>query len=153
MALDPIHLAVEQVSQVHEAVLREHGGSSGLRDLALLESAVAAPQASFGGESVFGDFVEVAAAYLFYLCKNHAFVDGNKRVALASCLLFARVNGLSVAPDGEAWEALVLDVAASRLDREDATTRLRKLVKVSSKRRKPAKRRSSTRPNRLPGKR
>jgi len=136
MTLEPIHLTVEQVLEIHEAVLHAHGGSPGLRDRPLLESAVAAPQATFGGTSVFADPVEIAAAYLFYLCKNHAFVDGNKRVALASCLLFLRFNGFVPSPDGPQWEALVLDVAASRLDRDATTARLRRLLPKRSPRRR-----------------
>jgi death-on-curing protein len=73
--------------------------------------------------------VEVAAAYLFYLCRNHPFVDGNKRAALGACLVFLRLNGLAPAPDGEAWEELTVAVASSRLDRAQATKRLRRLVK------------------------
>jgi death-on-curing protein len=65
-----------------------------LRDAALLESAVAAPQASSGGEPLIKDPTEVAAAYLFYLCRNHAFVDGNKRTALAACLVLLASNDL-----------------------------------------------------------
>ncbi len=104
--------------------------------MALLESAVAAPQASFGGQPLITDGVEIAAAYLFYLCRNHAFVDGNKRTALAACLVFLESNELSPAPfeparEVDAWEALVLDVAASRLDREQTTARLRTLIKGS----------------------
>ena len=111
-------------------VLAAHGGSTGLRDEALLESAVAAPQATMMGAAMFTDPVEIASAYLFYLCRNHPFVDGNKRTALATCLVFLSENGLL--PDekleADAWEALTLDVAASRLDREQTTTRLRKLL-------------------------
>src|SRR5438876_12408226 len=76
---------------------------------------------------------EIAAAYLFYLCRNHAFVDGNKRTALASCLVFLESNGLLPDPGMparavEGWEALVLDVAASKLDRAQTTARLRPLA-------------------------
>lgn len=131
-----IHLTRSQALDIHAAVIAAHGGSLGLRDEALLESAIAAPQATYGGDSVFADAEEIAAAYLFYLCRNHPFVDGNKRVALASCLVFARLNGMSPAPDGPEWEALVLDVAASRIDRDATTARLRKLMpKVRRKKR------------------
>ena len=151
--VEPRHLTVEQVRLVHEAVLRAHGGSAGIRDVALLESAVAAPQATFGGDSVFGDLVEVAAAYLFYLCKNHAFIDGNKRVALTACLLFLRFNDIEAAADGPAWETLVLDVAASRLDREQTTERLRGLVKRPLRRRAaPARASSGSRRRKLQAK-
>ena len=128
-----IHLTVAAVKAIHDEVLAAHGGGAGLRDEALLESAVAAPQATFGGEPIMSELVEVAAAYLFYLCRNHPFVDGNKRTALAACLVFLDLNGRSAESetglaDIDAWEALVLDVAASRLDRDATTARLRKLL-------------------------
>ena len=88
------YLSVDAVLAIHEEVLSAHGGGTGLRDRGLLESAVAAPQASFGGEPLISDPVEIAAAYLFYLCSNHPFVDGNKRVGLASCLVFLEINSL-----------------------------------------------------------
>ena len=93
-----------------------------------VDSAVAAPQATFGGESVFRDVVEVAAAYLFYLCRNHPFLDGNKRAALGACIVFLRLNGRDTAADSRAWETLTLEVAGGSLDRHKATTRLRRLV-------------------------
>ena len=122
------HLTVEIVREIHAEAIRRFGGSDGVRELALLESAVAAPQASFGGRSPYRDMAEVAAAYLFYLCKNHAFIDGNKRAALGACLVFLRLNGIEPKPDGPAWEELTLAVAASAIDRDEATRRLRKLL-------------------------
>ena len=127
---DCIHLNEEIVREIHRDVLAAFGGLDGVRDAGLLESAVAAPQASFGGESPFADIIEVAAAYLFYLCKNHPFIDGNKRTALTAAIVFLRLNGCRPAKDSEAWEALVLAVAASKLDREGATRRLRKLLRA-----------------------
>lgn len=128
-----LHLSVASVEAIHAVVLEAHGGGAGIRDRALLESAVAAPQATVFGDSVFRDDLDVAGAYLFYLCRNHPFIDGNKRVALASCLVFLERNGL-LPDDGlpsrdiDAWENLVLDVASSRLDREQTTERLRSLL-------------------------
>ena len=124
------HLTVEIVREIHAEAISVFGGSHGMRDQALLESAVAAPQASFGGKSPYADIVEVAAAYLFYLCRNHPFIDGNKRAALGACLVFLRLNGAKPAPDGLEWEELTLTVAASVIDRDEATERLRRLVEV-----------------------
>ena len=126
---DCFHLTVEIVREIHAEAIARFGGADGVRDQALLESAVAAPQASFGGQSPYADLVEMAAAYLFYLCRNHPFVDGNKRAALSSCLVFLRLNGIEAAPDGPAWEELTLAVASSRFDREQTTLQLRKLLK------------------------
>jgi death-on-curing protein len=127
-------LTAEAVKAIHEEVLAAHGGSPGLRDSALLESAVAAPQATEGGEALLKDVVEIAAAYLYYLCSNHPFVDGNKRTALAACLVFLEANGRLPDPgfpgrEIDAWKALVLEVAASRLDRDGTTKRLKSLLR------------------------
>jgi len=122
------HLTVADVLELHAEAISQFGGSAGIREMALLESAVAAPQASFGGEPVYTDQIEVAAAYLFFLCRNHPFVDGNKRAALGACIVFLRLNGIEPQTDGKSWEDLTLDVAASRLDRDQATRRLRALI-------------------------
>ena len=130
------HLTVEAVKAIHREVLIAHGGAPGIRDQMLLESAVAAPQATMMGQSLISDPIEIAAAYLFYLCRNHPFVDGNKRTALAACLVFLEANDLlpSVKLAMEHWENFVLDLAASKLDRDATTQRLRKLLKRSRKR-------------------
>ena len=125
------HPTVEAVKAIHAEVLAAHGGGAGLREEALLESAVAAPQATIMGEPLFTGPVEIAAAYLFYLCRNHPFVDGNKRTALATCLVFLSENDLlsDEKLDPDAWEALTRDVAAGHLDREQTTKRLRALLR------------------------
>jgi death on curing protein len=129
------HPTVDAVRAIHAEVLAAHGGSPGIRDASLLESAVAAPQATMMGALLISDPVEIAAAYLFYLCRNHPFVDGNKRCALATCLVFLSENGLlpDEKLDTDAWESLTLDVAASRIDRDNTTARLRKLLTPPSR--------------------
>jgi death-on-curing protein len=122
------HLTVEIVREIHDLAIAKFGGSDEVREMALLESAVAAPQASFGGKSPYTDLAEVAAAYLYYLCRNHPFIDGNKRAALGACIVFLRLNGIEPKADGPEWEALILSVAASTMDRDETTTRLRKLL-------------------------
>jgi death-on-curing protein len=130
------HLTVSSVKAVHHEVLAVHGGAPGIRDEALLESAVAAPRATMMGEPLISDPVEIAAAYLFYLCRNHPFFDGNKRTALAACLVFLENNDLlpNTKLPLQEWESFILDVAASRLDRDQTTARLRKLLKGLSRR-------------------
>jgi death-on-curing protein len=125
---DCFHLAVDIVREIHAEAIEAFGGSEGVRDMVLLESAVAAPQASFGGKSPYKDLPEVAAAYLYYLCRNHPFIDGNKRAALGACLVFLRLNGINPQPDGPEWAQLTLTVASSAIDRDEATSRLRKLL-------------------------
>ena len=130
------HLIVAAVKAIHAEVLTAHGGACGLRDEKLLESAVAAPQATMMGQPLISNSIEIAAAYLFYICRNHAFIDGNKRTALAACLVFLESNGLlpDVKLPTDEWEEFVLDVAASKLDRDATTRRLRKLLKSLRKR-------------------
>ena len=129
-----LHPTVAAVKAIHAEVLAAHGGAAGIRSEALLESAVAAPQATMTGEPLLSDPLDAAAAYLFYLCRNHPFVDGNKRAALATCLVFLGANDLlpNEDLDGDAWEALTLDVAASRLDRARTTARLRQILAGST---------------------
>lgn len=93
---EPRFLSIQTVLEIHAAQIEEHGGESGLRDLGLLESAVAQPMASIGGQYLHGDMFEMAAAYLFHLANNHPFVDGNKRIGLAAALVFLDANGFEV---------------------------------------------------------
>jgi death on curing protein len=124
------HPSVEAVKAIHAEVLAAHGGSPGLRDETLLESAVAAPQATMMGEPLISDPLEIAAAYLFYLCRNHPFMDGNKRTGLATCLVFLSENGLLPQEilETDAWEELTVGVAASQLDRDQTTALLKRLI-------------------------
>ena len=88
------------------------------------------------GQPLISDPIEIAAAYLFYICRNHPFIDGNKRTALAACLVFLEENQLfpgAKLPTAD-WEMFVLDIAASKLDRATTTRGLRKLLKRSRKR-------------------
>ena len=130
------HLTVAAVKAIHVEVLAAHGGARGIRDQTLLESAVAAPQATMMGQPLISDPIEIAAAYLFYLCRNHAFIDGNKRTALAACLVFLESNDFlpEVKLPTEKWEEFILEIAASKLDRDATTRRLRKLLKPFRKR-------------------
>ncbi len=126
---DCFHLSIAFVREIHAEALKQFGGLHGVRDENLLASAVLTPQSSFGGKSPYTDIIDVAAAYLFYICRNHPFLDGNKRTAMMAAIVFLRLNGIEPQPDSERWEKLMLDVAAGKLDRDAATRRLRKLVK------------------------
>ena len=95
MSLAPIFLSVDDVLELHRRGINEHGGDSGVRDLALLESAVATPQAGFGGEYAHPTLWLMAAAYAFHIAENQPFVDGNKRAAIAAALYFLALNGFS----------------------------------------------------------
>ena len=126
---------VDAVKAIHREVLAAHGGATGIRDERLLQSAVAAPQATMMGQLLMADPIEIAAAYLFYICRNRPFVDGNKRTALAASLVFLEANqilpGKKLPIDD--WETFVLDVGASKIDRAQTTRRLRKLLRQQPK--------------------
>ena len=125
---DCVHLSIDIVREIHSEVIKQFGGLNGVRDENLLASAVLTPQSSFGGKSPYADIVEVAAAYLFYICKNHPFLDGNKRTAMMAAIVFLRLNGIEPLPDSAEWEKLMLDVAGSKIDRTTTTQRLVKLL-------------------------
>ena len=101
-----------------------------VKDIGLLDSALSRPKTTVFGEDAYPDLATKAASLMHSMIKNHALVDGNKRTALAACLVFLSENGLlkTNSLDVDAWETLVLDVAASVLDRHGATERLRVLV-------------------------
>ena len=124
---DCVHLSIDTVREIHAEAISQFGGLHGVRDENLLASAVLTPQSTFGGKSPYADLVEVAAAYLFYICKNHLFLDGNKRTAMMAGIVFLRLNGIEPKPDSEQWERLMLDVASSKITRDETTRRLRKL--------------------------
>lgn len=125
-----LHPTLDGVLAIHAAVLAAHGGSSGLRSRDLLESALAAPLAAMSGTPLISDPIEIAAAYLFYLCRNDAFLDASKPAALATCLVFLSENGLlkSEEIDVDAWENLTLETSAGTLSRDEVTHKLRSLV-------------------------
>ena len=105
-------LGVDEVVQLHEDQIRRYGGASGLRDISLLQSAVAQPAATFEGRDLHPDLIDKAAAYAFHLCCDHPFVDDNKRVALASALVFLDLNGVEVTDQRGAFYRLMVEVAS-----------------------------------------
>ena len=123
--MDPIFITEEEVYVIHSDQLNRYGGSAGIRDQGLLQSALAQPSASFGGKWLHGDLYEMASAYLFSLVMNHPFVDGNKRVGGMAALAFLEVNGVIVQSDQDAYADLVIAVAAGNAVRDDVVTFLR----------------------------
>ena len=124
---DPIFLTVEHVLMLHQRQLDRFGGGEGIRDRGLLESAVAQPQASVGGAFAHEGIFKMAAAYLFHLVSNHAFVDGNKRVGLLSCLTLLHLNGVHLLRESEALYQLTLSVAEGRVDKAAIAVELERI--------------------------
>ena len=118
----PDFLNVDDVLQLHAGQISVYGGSDGIRDRGLLESAVAQASTTFGGQLLHPDLFAMAACYLFHLVKNHPFIDGNKRIALESSLVFLEINGYSVESTDEALVDLVLQTATSQVTKEDVAS-------------------------------
>jgi len=114
---EPLFLSFSEVLQIHEDQISRYGGSLGIRDVGLLESALAMPAASFGDKFLHEDIFEMAAAYLFHIVKNHPFVDGNKRVGAVASLVFLVMNDIDFAADEVAFEQMVLAVAEGRMNK------------------------------------
>ncbi len=114
-------LTLEDVLALQGELIRRYGGTPGLRDAGLLEAALAMPQAGFGGQ-YFHEFPhEMGAAYLFHLVRNHAFIDGNKRVALACAILFFKINLVPYSLTEEEAVELTLGAASGRIDKGAVT--------------------------------
>ena len=115
----PHFLKTHRVLQIHESQIELFGGSSGIRDKGLLESALAMPQASFGGTFLHADIYAMAAAYLFHIVSNHPFLDGNKRTGTATALFFLQLNGIDHDIEDAALEELVLSVARGETEKDE----------------------------------
>ncbi len=115
------YLSVAEVIELHRRVVVQSGGSEGIRDRSGLYSAVGQPLQTFGGEDLYPTIVEKAAALGFFLCRNHAFVDGNKRIGHASLEVTLVLNGFELAASVDEQERIMLEVADGRLTREDFT--------------------------------
>lgn len=119
---------IEDALRIHARQVNRFGGDPGVRDRGLLESALAMPRAGFGGQFVHEDTIAMAGAYLFHLCKNHPFIDGNKRVALAVTLYFLARNGIPLDVENDALQDKVLAVASGQMSKDGITAYLREAL-------------------------
>jgi len=117
-----------QVLELHRQLLDEFGGIAGVRDFGALESALAQPEMTFGGEDLYPTLIEKASALAYSLCKNHPFIDGNKRVAHGAMEIFLVLNGFEIKATIDEQEKLFLDLAGSRLTRAGLVNWLRQRV-------------------------
>ncbi len=129
---DPVFLDLEDVLLIHAEQLARYGGAPGIRDRGLLESAVAMPRASAGGEFAHPDLFAMAAAYAFHVAQNQPFVDGNKRTGLLAAIVFLDLNGVEIAdPGGRLYDAMIA-IAERTLDKSGLAELLRNLVCVGA---------------------
>lgn len=118
-------LKLEMILSFHEDQINQYGGNPGIRAQGLLESALAQPEASFGGGYVHKNTFEMAAAYGFHICKNHPFLDGNKRTALVAMYTFLYVNGWQLKADKKVLYATVIELASGNLTKEELSNFLK----------------------------
>jgi death-on-curing protein len=118
-------LTLDEVMELHRIAVEQSGGSPGLGDQGLLESAVAQPEMTFDGQELYPTLADKAAALGYSLVKNHPFVDGNKRVGHAAMETFLVLNGHEIAADVEEQEQVILGIAAGRISREGFTSWVR----------------------------
>jgi death-on-curing protein len=114
-----IILTTDEIITIHNKLVAVTGGSPGIRDIGLLESAVLGCVQTFGGEDIYPTVVEKAARMAYSLCKNHPFVDGNKRVAVTALLVILRMNGISMQFTQQELITLGLGVADGSIDYEN----------------------------------
>jgi death-on-curing protein len=124
---EPIFLTLAEIIEIHADQIMRYGGGEGIRDIALLSSAVAMPYATISDQYLHDDLFLMAAAYAFHISQDHPFIDGNKRTALASALVFLELNGYSFSdPQGLLYDAMI-NVAVGKLDKSEFAKVLRKL--------------------------
>ena len=114
-----VFLTLDDIIESHQNQIETYGGSPGIRDIGLLESAIAQTEASFDGQYLHADIFEMAAAYLYHLVMNHPFVDGNKRVGLEAALIFLEINNENLSASDEELVDLVLKTTAGQVGKRE----------------------------------
>jgi len=125
IAREPTWIALELVRAIHERQLAEHGGGAGVRDQALLESAINRPRQLYAYRDEVTDLIDLAASYAFGISRNHPFIDGNKRTAAVVCELFLRVNGYRLLADNAALYPIFVRLASGDLEEAELASWLR----------------------------
>jgi len=118
MALNPTFLTLEEVLELHQEQIARYGGTLGIRDIGLLDSAVAVPSATFSGTYLHQNLAEMAAAYLFHIVMNHPFLDGNKRTGSLAAYMFLQMNDIDFEPDEIEFQDITLACASGAASKE-----------------------------------
>ncbi|MGC9455222.1 MAG: type II toxin-antitoxin system death-on-curing family toxin [Phycisphaerae bacterium] len=126
--MQPLFLDIGRVLRTHLSLIEHYGGHEGVRDVGLLQSAIAMPQASHEGEFLHKDLFEMAAAYLYHIVQNHPFIDGNKRTGAAAAIIFLAMNGLELEADEEGLVDLTLAVAEGKAGKREIAEFLRRIA-------------------------
>jgi len=126
MLHDPVFLHLDEVLEIHRDQIERYGGTLGIREPELLQSAVSTPATQFGGQFLHRDIYEMAAAYLFHITQNRPFLDGNKRTGAVTALVFLGLNGIEIDAAEDDFEQLVRSVAQGQSDKPEIAEFLRK---------------------------
>lgn len=119
-------LSLNDALEIHDDQINRYGGKKGVRDQNLLLSAIAQPHSTFNGQYLHKTPYDKAAAYLFHICQNHPFIDGNKRVATVSALMFLAMNDFAIDFNENELERLTLNVAEGKAKKEKIASFLAK---------------------------
>lgn len=133
------YITVDQAIQVHDGLVKQHGGLQGIRDIGLLTSAMEMPKSAFDGQHMYPTLFDKAAAYLFYIAKNHPFFDGNKRTAAFVALLFLRMNDCKIILDEMQYELLVIGTAEGLISKAQISVFFKKSFESKKTHRKISK--------------
>ncbi len=117
--MGPVFLTLDEILEIHREQIERYGGSDGIRDFTGLESAAAAPQTTFEGQYLHRSVAAMAAAYLFHLCQNHPFIDGNKRVGANAAITFLLLNDWEPRFEENELVSLVLSVASGVMSKQE----------------------------------
>ena len=112
------YLSLSEILILYKKVIEQSGGSSGIRDLHLLESAISQPRMTFGGNDLYPNLIEKAAMLCFFLIKNHPFIDGNKRIGHAAMETFLILNDFEINADISEQEEIILKLANNQIDKD-----------------------------------
>ena len=132
IVVDPLFLDLDEAIEIHQDQITRYGGGPGIRDMGLLISALAQPQATFGGRLLHADLPAMAAAYIFHIVQNHPFIDGNKRCGLMCAYAFLALNDHDLTAPEDDLEAVIWQVAKSEADKDAVAAFLRRHVVPST---------------------
>ena len=131
--MKPRFLTMSEVLTILQDQIRRYSGKYGVRDISLLSSAIVMPESTFGGKFLHKDIYEQAAAYAFHICQNHPFLDGNKRTAIASALVFLEINGISINDPNEELYGIMMKVANGKLGKQEIAAAFKRLEELKNK--------------------
>lgn len=125
------YVTLEQILVIHQDQIERYGGTSGIRTLSLLESAVLRPQSTFNGKELYTDIFEKAASLMHSLIRNHPFMDGNKRTGIVAGCVFLEINGVSLRISQEQLVTIAISIATKKMGIESITKCLKEHIEIN----------------------